>query len=75
MASGVSKMRRSLRAGRFGRWSEELVAKDHVEVEWHRLTRLAKFELGLSAAGLNPSGASNLDPKQRTEPSNKRAGG
>jgi hypothetical protein len=75
MAAGVSKMRRSLRAGRFGRRSEEFVAKDHVEVEWHRLTRLAKFELGLSAAGLNPSGASNLCLKQRTERSNERAGG
>jgi hypothetical protein len=38
-------------------------------------TRLAKFELGLSAAGLNPSGASNLDLKQRTELSNEKAGG
>jgi hypothetical protein len=27
-------MRRSLRAGRFGRRSEEFVAKDHLEVEW-----------------------------------------
>ena len=68
-------MRRSLRAGRFGRRSEEFVAKDHVEVEWHRLTGLAKFELGFSAAGLNPSGASNLDLKQRTERSNEKAGG
>ena len=34
----------------------------------------AKIELGLSA-GLNPSGASNLDLKQRTEPSNEKAGG
>jgi len=40
-----------------------------------RPTRLAKFELGLSAAGLNPSGASNLDLKQRTERSNEKAGG
>jgi inorganic triphosphatase YgiF len=39
-----------------------------------RPTRLAKFELGLSAA-LNPSGASILDLKQRTEPSNGKAGG
>ncbi len=39
-----------------------------------RPTRLAKFELGLSAA-LNPSGASNFDLKQRTEPSNEKAGG
>ncbi len=68
-------MRRSLRAGRFGRRSEEFVAMDREEVEWHRLTRLAKFELGLSAAGLNPSGASNLDLKQRTERSNEKAGG
>jgi hypothetical protein len=75
MAAGVSKMRCSLGAGRFGRRSDELVAKDHGEVEWHRLTRLAKFELGLSAAGLNPSGASNLGLKQRTEPSNEKAGG
>lgn len=34
MATGVSKMRRSLRAGRFDNQSEEFVAKDHVEVEW-----------------------------------------
>jgi hypothetical protein len=74
MAAGISKMRRSLRAGRFGRRSDELVAKDHVEVKWQRLTSLAKFELRLSAA-LNPSGASNLGLKQRTEPSNEKAGG
>jgi hypothetical protein len=37
-------------------------------------TRLAKFELGFSAAGLNPSGASNLDLKQRTERSYEKAG-
>jgi inorganic triphosphatase YgiF len=40
-----------------------------------RPTGLAKFELGLSAAALNPSGASILDLKQRTEPSNEKAGG
>jgi hypothetical protein len=34
MATGVSTMRRSPHAGRFGRRSEEFVAKDHVEVEW-----------------------------------------
>jgi hypothetical protein len=34
MATGVSKMRRSLRAERFGRRSEEFAAKNHVEVEW-----------------------------------------
>ncbi len=167
-------MRRSLHTGRFGRRSEEFVAKDHVEVEWQleatdldlaeswlmkrsptsdlaaipdstnelldayygtedwrscragysqrarrdgesagattkvltpaegalrqrretseplksnaktpkvtrgpvveRMRRLAKFELGLSA-GLNRSGASNLDLKQGTEPSNEKAGG
>jgi hypothetical protein len=67
-------LRRSPRAGRLGRRSEEFVAKNHVEVEWHRLRRLAKFELGLSAA-LNPSGASILGLKQRTEPSNEKAGG
>jgi len=39
-----------------------------------RPTGLAKFELGLSAAGLNPSGASNLDLKQRTERSYEKAG-
>ena len=39
-----------------------------------RMTGLAKFELGLSAA-LNPSGASILDLKQRTAPSNEKAGG
>lgn len=38
-------------------------------------TRLTTFELGLSAAGLNPSGASNLDLKQRTERSNEEARG
>jgi inorganic triphosphatase YgiF len=38
-------------------------------------TRLAKFELGLCAADLNPSGASILDLKQRTEPCNEKAGG
>jgi inorganic triphosphatase YgiF len=40
-----------------------------------RPTWLAKFELGLCAAALNPSGASILDLKQRTEPSNEKAGG
>jgi hypothetical protein len=35
MATGVSKMHRFLRAGRFGSRSEENVAKNHVEVEWH----------------------------------------
>jgi inorganic triphosphatase YgiF len=39
-----------------------------------RPTGLATFELGLCAA-LNPSGASMLDLKQRTEPSNEKAGG
>jgi hypothetical protein len=38
-------------------------------------TRLAKFELGLCAADLNPSGASNLALKQRTESCNEKAGG
>jgi inorganic triphosphatase YgiF len=36
---------------------------------------LAKFDLGLSATALNPSGASILDLEQRTEPSNEKAGG
>jgi hypothetical protein len=36
-------------------------------------TRLAKFELGLSA-GINPSGASNLELQQRTERSYEKAG-
>jgi len=40
-----------------------------------RPTGLAKFELGLSAAALNPSGTLILDLKQRTEPSNEKAGG
>src|SRR5215212_567625 len=40
-----------------------------------RPTGLAKFELGLSATALNPSEASILDLKQRTEPSNEKAGG
>ena len=39
-----------------------------------RPTRITKFELGLSAS-LNPSGASNLDLKQRTERPNEKAGG
>src|SRR5215212_5761619 len=39
-----------------------------------RPTGLAKFELGLSATALNPSGASILDLKQRTEPSDEKAG-
>jgi hypothetical protein len=39
-----------------------------------RPIRLTKIGLGLSA-GLNPSGASNLDLKQRTEPSNEKAVG
>jgi hypothetical protein len=38
-------------------------------------TRLAKFELRLCATGLNPSGASNLDLKQRTERYNEKARG
>lgn len=37
-------------------------------------TRITKFELGLSA-GLDPSGASNLDLKQRSERPNDMAGG
>ena len=40
-----------------------------------RPTGLAKFDLGLSATALNPSEASILDLKQRTEPSNEKAGG
>jgi hypothetical protein len=40
-----------------------------------RMTGLAKFELGLSAAALNSSGASILDLNQRTAPSNEKAGG
>jgi hypothetical protein len=40
-----------------------------------RPIRPAKLELGLSAVDLNPSGASNLDLKQRTERSNEKAGG
>jgi hypothetical protein len=36
--------------------------------------RLTNIELGLST-GLNPSGASNLDLKQRTERPNDKAGG
>jgi hypothetical protein len=39
-----------------------------------RPTELAKFELGL-CAGLNPSGASNLDLKLRTAHYNEKAGG
>jgi hypothetical protein len=37
--------------------------------------KLPKFELRLSAVAPNPSGASILDLKQRTEPSNEKAGG
>ncbi|HEX5913071.1 MAG TPA: hypothetical protein VFY54_08095, partial [Rubrobacter sp.] len=33
-ATDVSKIRRSLRAERFGRRSEQFAAKNHVEVEW-----------------------------------------
>jgi hypothetical protein len=33
------------------------------------------FHPGLCATTLNPSGASILDLKQRTKPSNKKAGG
>jgi len=40
-----------------------------------RPTELAKFELGLSAAGLHPSGASNLDLKQTLGPSSYKAKG
>jgi inorganic triphosphatase YgiF len=40
-----------------------------------RATGLAKFELGFCAAGLNPSGASNLALKQRTECYNEKARG
>ncbi len=36
---------------------------------------VSKFELGLSTAGLNPSGAANLDLEQRTERTNEKAGG
>jgi inorganic triphosphatase YgiF len=36
---------------------------------------ISKFEAGLSAAGLNPSGAANLDLKQRTERTNEKARG
>ena len=38
-------------------------------------SRLAKFELGLCAAGLNPSGTSILDLKQWTECYNEKPGG
>jgi hypothetical protein len=37
--------------------------------------RLTNIELGLSAVAPNPSGASILDLKQRTKPSNEKAGG
>ena len=37
--------------------------------------KLPKFKLGLSAVAPSPSGASILDLKQRTEPSNEKAGG
>jgi inorganic triphosphatase YgiF len=40
-----------------------------------RPTGLAKYDLGLSATALNPSGASILELKQRTEPSNEKARG
>ena len=36
---------------------------------------LSKFELGLCATGLNPSGGSILDLKQRTQRSNEKARG
>jgi len=41
-------MRRSLRAGRFGRRSEEFVAKNHVEIEW----QLAATDLDLAESWL-----------------------
>jgi hypothetical protein len=37
--------------------------------------KLTNIELGLSAVAPNPSGASILDLKQRTKPSNEKAGG
>jgi hypothetical protein len=37
--------------------------------------KLPKFKLGLFAVAPNPSGASILDLKQGTEPSNEKAGG
>jgi inorganic triphosphatase YgiF len=40
-----------------------------------RPAEASKFELGLSAAGLNPSGVADLDLKQRTERTNEKAGG
>jgi len=40
-----------------------------------RPTGLAKFGLRLSVAGLNPSGASNLDFKQSIGRSSYKAGG
>jgi inorganic triphosphatase YgiF len=57
MAAGVSKMRRSLRAGRFGRRSEGFVVKDHVEVEW----QLEATDLDLAESWLKkPSSTSDL---------------
>jgi hypothetical protein len=40
-----------------------------------RLTGLAKFEVGLSAAVPNTSGASILDLKQKIEPTHEKAVG
>jgi hypothetical protein len=43
-------------------------------LEFHP-SRLSKFVLGLCATALNPSGASILDLKQRTERSKETSGG
>jgi hypothetical protein len=53
-------MRRSLRAGRFGRRSEEFVAKNHVEVEWQlEATDLDLAESWLKKCALTSIGRSS----------------
>jgi hypothetical protein len=57
MATGVFKMCRSLRAGRFGRRSEEFVAKNDVEVEW----QLAATDLYLAESWLRKRSPDSIE--------------
>jgi hypothetical protein len=50
-------MRRSLRAGRFGRRSEKFVAKDHVEVEW----QLEATDLDLAESWLKKCAPTSIE--------------
>ena len=58
MATGVSKKHRSLRAERFGRRSEECVAKNHVEVEW----QLEATDLDLAESWLKKRSPTSIGP-------------